>query len=246
MPRRDRESEDLPDDDDRPRRRRPDDDADDRPRRRRTAPSGGGVPVWAWVLGGVALLGMMGCGGMILLFFAGAGAVKQAAQRVADEQKAAQGQKVKWGESRTFGPLRVSIRSASVRAYGGTSPAGVALESTVPGLVIDLLIETDDKTKEHGAKAATGVAILRDSLGNEISRMGLRTEFGLRAEIHGQLAEGRSFVVRSDKPLTDTLVFSKPVEAAGVLTLELPARNYGGDGRVLFEIPEEAWRSGKK
>jgi len=47
--------------------------------------------------------------------------------------------------------------------------------------------------------------------------------------------------VRSDKELTDTLVFAKPVEAATTLTLQVDATIYGGTGELLFVIPKEAW-----
>jgi hypothetical protein len=41
----------------------------------------------------------------------------------------------------------------------------------------------------------------------------------------------------SDKPVTDVLVFERPVPAAKVLFLELPGENVGGNGLARFRIP---------
>lgn len=218
---RDDERDDY-DDDERPRRRRP----------RAAAPRASKTPVLliGGVVGGLVLV--VGCCGGILLL---------GKKRGSDDANTARGV-VKWGESANFGPLRVSIKSVALAHYSGDSPSKVVHTSNSPGLVVVLLIETDDKTKEHSAKGAVDSAKLKDTLGNTIPSMGLKTEFGWTCEIHGQLKGHASYAVRSDKPLTDTLVFDKPVEAATTLTLHLDARDYGGTGELVFEIPEEKWK----
>lgn len=82
-----------------PRPPRPDDDYDDEPRR---AKPSGGVPALVWVLGGLGLVALLGCGGLGLLFFAGANAVKEAAQKMEAEQKE---REAKGKDDKTAGPV---------------------------------------------------------------------------------------------------------------------------------------------
>lgn len=71
----------------------PDDDYDDRPRR--GSASGGGTPVWVWVLGVVGLLGVLGCAGLALFFVAvGREAVRQV--EAAKAEAAAEAAKGRW------------------------------------------------------------------------------------------------------------------------------------------------------
>jgi hypothetical protein len=111
-----REPLDLPEDDDRPRRRRP---------------KSSGVPVWAWVVGGMAAFGLIGCVGLGALFFAGAGAVRDAAQRVQDEEKLKQSQ-TKWE-----GPPIDSL--ALYNAYKD-DPAGAAAKYGTGTIRVRLLV----------------------------------------------------------------------------------------------------------
>jgi len=193
-----------------------------------------GTPVWVWlaVAGGATFLVLAGCCGV------GFWMIGKRGQTTADTKA----ESLKWGESATVGPLRVGLKSASLTSYSGSSPSGVVHNSTTPGVVVVVQVTTDDKTKEHTAKGAIGSAKLADDHGNDLPVMRLKAETGFTCQIHGQLKAGSSYAVRSDDPLTDTLVFDRPVEAAGTLTLKLDARNYGGDGPLLFEIPRDVWK----
>jgi hypothetical protein len=42
--------------------------------------------------------------------------------------------------------------------------------------------------------------------------------------------------IHPGKPVKDALVFEKPIEAATFLFLELPAKNYNGEGMIRFRI----------
>jgi hypothetical protein len=74
-------------------------------------------------------------------------------------------------------------------------------------------------------------ATLKDNFGNSYKRIG----FSLRADPVGAIERSKS--LHPDKPVTDVLVFEVPLETATHLDLELPAKNYGGEGLIRFRIP---------
>lgn len=187
------------------------------------------------------LLACAGCTGGCL--FLGGKAQKEIQRKEElERQNPSEAATIRWGDAAKIDTLRVRIKSVSLTTYSGSSPAGRVYTSSSPGLVAIVQTETTDGTKEYSAKGAVKTAQLKDSLGNSISGMRLKTEFGFSCPIHDQLEGGVSYVVRSDKPLTDTLVFDNPVPAATVLFLKLDAKDYGGRGDLTFEIPESEWK----
>src|SRR6266545_4126761 len=104
-------SRDEPDEDEseRPRRRRRDrDDADDdTPRRSRSRPRRSGLPVWAWVVGGVGLLTVCCCGGVVFIGWAG----KKGGADIAS------GKEYHVGDTVECGDLSVTIERARVEGF---------------------------------------------------------------------------------------------------------------------------------
>ena len=217
-----------------------DDNDEDRPRRRRRRPlaaaRSSAKPVWLIVCIVVVGLMLACCGGLFMLRH-NALEVKAKPPDKAEPPR----EVVKWGGAAMFGTLRVKLKSAGLAGYSGDSPSKVVQISNSPGLVVVVLIETDDRTKEHAVNGANASARLTDTLGNTIRGMKMVTEFGITCDIHGQLNSWNSYPVRSDTRVSDTLVFSLPVQAATTLTLHLDAKNYGGTGEVTFEIPKAVW-----
>lgn len=113
-PRAEDDSDEVP----RSRRRRDDDDGRPRPKRRKPAKSGGGVPVWASVVGGVGLLALMGTGAYLAL-----GNKKDDGNNAGGGDKPGLGgllggqDKAGWGGAGVQG-------AAAVVAGGRTAPAG--------------------------------------------------------------------------------------------------------------------------
>jgi hypothetical protein len=73
-------------------------------------------------------------------------------------------------------------------------------------------------------------ATLRDNFGNGYKRIA----FGLSTEIVGQTQYDSIY---PGKNLADVLVFELPVDTAEYLNLELPAKNFGGEGMLRLRIP---------
>ncbi len=218
---------------------------EDRPRPRRRRPLAAAhpsaKPVWRIVC--IVVVGLMVacCGGFFMVTRTALEVIKEVAKAEPPDKAEPPREVVKWGGAAMFGTLRVKLASAGLAIYSGDSPSKRVQISNSPGLVVVVLLETDDRTKEHAVKGAHASSRLTDTLGNTIPRMTMVTEFGITCEIHGQLNSWNSYAVRSDTPLSDTLVFALPVQAATTLTLHLNAKNYGGTGEVSFEIPKAVW-----
>jgi hypothetical protein len=82
---------------------------------------------------------------------------------------------------------------------------------------------------------ADEAAQLTDSLNNRYKRV----TFGIASSIEGQVD---SESIYPGKSINDLLVFEVPVEKAEYLRLELPAKNFGGTGRIRIQIPKEMIR----
>ncbi len=77
---------------------------------------------------------------------------------------------------------------------------------------------------------ARDYATLRDNFGNNYKRI----TFGYSAEIVNHTS---SDSIYPGKSLSDVLVFELPIDAVGYLDLELPAKNFGGEGMLRLRIP---------
>lgn len=73
-------------------------------------------------------------------------------------------------------------------------------------------------------------ATLQDEYGNTYKRI----RFGLGSMPVGRV---RNASIRPGEPVTDILVFERPIDAAKMLRLELSAKNFGGEGMMRIEIP---------
>jgi hypothetical protein len=73
-------------------------------------------------------------------------------------------------------------------------------------------------------------ATLQDNFGNGYKRI----SFGFGMDIVGQT---QSDSIYPGKSLADVLVFELPVDTAEYLNLELPAKNFGGEGMLRLRIP---------
>jgi hypothetical protein len=102
---------------------------------------------------------------------------------------------------------------------------------------LDLLNTNQTKKVEYYSWAGTDFSLgrdyatLKDNFGNRYKRVG----FGLGTHPVGAVEGSDSLY--PNKPLTDVLVFEAPLDAATYLDLELPAKNYGGEGMIRFRIP---------
>ncbi|MDW8244713.1 MAG: hypothetical protein RMJ88_16010 [Thermogemmata sp.] len=72
---------------------------------------------------------------------------------------------------------------------------------------------------------------LKDDIGNSYALI----KFNLGAYPLGAVNE-KSESIYSDKPISDILVFERPVAAAKYLDLNLPAKNFGETGEIRFRI----------
>jgi hypothetical protein len=72
---------------------------------------------------------------------------------------------------------------------------------------------------------------LTDNFGNGYKQV----NFGLGSRVDGQV---HSESIYPGKAISDLLVFEKPLDTAQYLLLELPAKNFGGQGRLRFKIPK--------
>jgi hypothetical protein len=75
-------------------------------------------------------------------------------------------------------------------------------------------------------------ATLRDNFGNGYRRI----DFGLTAYPVGSVERSES--IYYNKPITDVLVFERPIDTFEYLELELPAQNFGSQGLLRFRIPK--------
>lgn len=75
-------------------------------------------------------------------------------------------------------------------------------------------------------------AALQDNFGNTYKRI----SFGFSTEIVGHTESGSIY---PGKSLGDVLVFELPIDTAEYLRLELPAKNFGGEGMLRLQIPAD-------
>lgn len=136
------------------------------------------------------------------------------------------------------GDVRVHVTSAVVGSIGAVSPGGTQYYSTDSLLAIRLGINNVNPRKAVAISGADD-ADLKDDLGNDYSATTIRTEFGFACVPNGAISRHNLY---SDKPATDCLVFSRPVQGANYLLLKINARHYGGEGTITFKIPSSAWR----
>lgn len=107
-------------------------------------------------------------------------------------------------------------------------------------LMISLVLKNTSPNKKLNYKSMSGAAFalsrdfatLRDDTGNSYKRI----DFGFGTEVAGAVS---SESIYPGKEVTDVLVFEPPIDVAKHLDLEMPAKNFGGEGMVRFRIPAE-------
>jgi hypothetical protein len=81
-------------------------------------------------------------------------------------------------------------------------------------------------------------ATVKDNFGNGYKRI----SFGFSSQPVGAVERTES--IYPNKSVTDVLVFEPPLDTATHLDLELPAKNFGGEGMLRFRVPKSAWATG--
>jgi hypothetical protein len=175
--------------------------------------------------------------GGLFLMCGGAGVVYLVAKRGGAGLSASGGDtEIKPGGFAKVGTLTVNVQSVHVTSARATSPGGTPHFSIEPLLVIQLKITHSDGTRNGAVRGASSSAYATDEHGNRYGRHYVKAESGFTCDIDDQLGDG-SYEVRSDRPLFDTLVLSRPVPSATRLKLVLDAENYGGSGKLIFDLP---------
>lgn len=146
-----------------------------------------------------------------------------------------------WAPTETIkkGDLRVQVVSASIGKVPLKDIHKKSSSSKDDLLMIKLELLNTNPTKKVNYRTWAGRAIaferdyatVEDNFGNSYNRVG----FGFGTHPVGAV-EG-SISIYPSKSINDTLVFEAPLDTATHLDLELPAKNYGGDGKVRFRIP---------
>lgn len=142
------------------------------------------------------------------------------------------------GETATVGDVTVEIESVHRGGMSGFSGERLIISN---GDFLTVVL----KFTNRNAKRVVGYsgwggdadAYLSDDLGNTYLQMRLKDEFGFRAAISGQKVRGAD--VYADSPVSDTLVFVRPVPAAKHLIFRAPAAALDRPGRVWLKIPRE-------
>lgn len=132
------------------------------------------------------------------------------------------------------GDIEVKIRSA-----GLGSPKEWIIPSRVGKstqfLVLTLELSNHSKTRkiDHfgwGARSPAGAGVrLTDDVETP-------NNYALKG---GAIGQGSPEPIYPGQPVEDKLLFERPIDAAKVLRLQLPASAFGAKGMVLFEIPRE-------
>lgn len=138
-----------------------------------------------------------------------------------------------------LGDMRVQVNSVQVGKVSLKGPFGVATHSEDDLVLITLNLTNINSKKKleydswsgHTISAGDDIGILKDNLGNSYKRM----HFGF-ATMPNDAIE-RETPVYPDASILDAIVFERPLESAEYLELTLPAKNYGGEGVILFRIP---------
>jgi HEAT repeat protein len=210
-----------------------------RGRRRKKKSSAGSV---ALVLGAVAFLGVLVCGGLGIggyLYFRDEGTVAEGTGKEGGTEKAPAAPRetefAEAGKGARAGDVRVSVSSAVVEVVSGTE-GGAEFHSADKLLAVRVRLDNlgDSRKVEYtGWGADTGGGEL-PRLTDEHGHAYKLVTFGGDRRVTGQV---RSETIGPKQAATDLIVFDPPADDAQLLKLELPARNFGGSGKLGFKIP---------
>jgi hypothetical protein len=196
----------------------------------------------------VALVLVFGVGGF-LIFRGGTGGkgpeqqqteVKDGGVDVGGKEKQSQGET--WAspdKTAQLGDIRVRIVETTI---GEVPLVGLGRETGASKdhhLIIRVELANTSSTKKleynswSGADIAFGrdYATLRDNFDNNYKRI----TFGPFSRPVGAVERHES--IYPGKSVGDVLVFEPPFDRATYLNLEMPAKNYGGEGMIRFRLP---------
>lgn len=134
----------------------------------------------------------------------------------------------------TVGDVEIKIQSASLgRPKGWVLPARVSKSAQF--LILTLELSNHSKTRKidyagWGSRSQAGTGVkLTDAIDTP-------NNYALKA---GAVGQGNPEAIYPGQSIEDKLVFERPVDAAMMLRLQLPASAFGAKGMVLFQIPRE-------
>jgi len=139
------------------------------------------------------------------------------------------------------GNTRIQVISASVdlvplKSSMGDSP----INSNEAQLILKVRIENLSTTvkQDYTTWAGADFSVERDyaSVEDEHGNIYKRIDFG---ELNPPVGRNAQDSIYPGKAIEDVLVFEPPVDAAQELHLELPAKNFGGDGMLRILIPTQ-------
>lgn len=133
------------------------------------------------------------------------------------------------------GDIRVAIIKAQIGKVDLLDIFGDQGVSQEPQLIVDVSLSNLNPTKKvdyrswsGGNFGIDGVATLEDNFGNNYRRVGFST--------NRPVGRVESESIYHGKSITDVLVFEPPIDTAGFLRLEMPAKNFGGSGVLRVQI----------
>jgi len=152
-------------------------------------------------------------------------------------------QQLDWVDARQSAIQHGDLHVEVTRVYIGKIPIKALGDLTYSKddlLAIHLKLSNMNPTKKLDYSTWSGkiisltrdYATLRDNFGNGYSRI----DFGLAA--YPVASVERSESIYYNKPITDVLVFERPIDTFEYLELELPAQNVGSQGLLRFRIPK--------
>jgi hypothetical protein len=133
----------------------------------------------------------------------------------------------------------VFVRKVPLR--GGFDDVETTSQDELLAIHVELTNRSQSKKVEYRSWLGRDVsftrdyATLKDNFGNGYKRI----SFGFGTDIIGH-TESES--IYPGKQLSDILVFEMPVDTAEYLDLELPAKNFGGEGMLRLPIPADMIR----
>jgi HEAT repeat protein len=214
-------------------------------RRRKKSGAGGALILGAAAFFLVLVCGGLGLGGYLYFrsYFDGTVAETTGKEGGTEKQPAAQETEfVEAGKSARSGDVRVSLSSAVVDVVTGTE-GGAEFRSADKLLAVKVRIDnlSDGRKVEYAGWGADPGADERPRLSDDQGHAYKLVTFGGDRRAAGQL---RSESIGPKKTVNDLIVFDPPGNGVEFLKLELPARNFGGSGRIGFRLPRSAIRFG--
>jgi hypothetical protein len=139
-----------------------------------------------------------------------------------------------------IGDVQVRVVSATVgkiRMKGSLADGYESADSYLK-LVIEVSNSSQDRKLDFASWMGSDFSISRDyaSVRDNHNNLYKRIDFGFTTRAEGQIDRESLY---PGKSVRDVLVFEPPIRNVEYLRLELPAKNFGEDGMIRFQIPAE-------